>query len=310
MKAQNIVVGNNAYLHAGSLAQQGMITLGNDAILDVTGDFSPNGTTITGPKSGDYAFFQLGKLAVGWDAISNISNKVYVSLDDLTNKEWVTSHFSNGASIIQKGQAKVNFDASECTVGYNPSKPTPVEDDHKTYTYAFEDNPTGDYDLNDVVLQVKVDTIDNSKLDVTLVAVGASYKIHAFLGDTPLFGGKEVHDVFNITDDSKVNTYSYNTTPVTTIIDKPSGFTFEGADFYITTEKGDRIALATAGQDPHAICVPGIWEYPKETICIKDAYSDFNAFAKDATHKTSTDWYKNPVSGKVIEIMTKNSVKK
>ena len=54
--------------------------------------------------------------------------------------------------------------------------------------------------LGDSILQVKVDTIDNSKLDVALVAVGASYKIHAFLGDTPLFGGKEVHDVFNITE--------------------------------------------------------------------------------------------------------------
>ncbi len=309
MKVQNIVVGNNAYLHAGSLAQQGMITLGNDAILDVTGDFSPNGTTITGPKSGDYAFFQLGKLAVGWDAISNISNNVYVSLDDLTNKEWVTSHFSNGASIIHKGQAKVNFDASECTVGYNPSKPTPVEDDHKTYTYAFEDNPTGDYDLNDVVFQVKVDSIDNTKLDVTLVAVGASYKIHAFLGETPLFGGKEVHAVFNLTDNSKVNTYSYNTAPVTTIIDKPAGFTFENADFNITTDHGETIALATVGEDPHAICVPGEWNYPKETICVKDAYKDFIEFAKHSDHKTLPGWYKNPVSGKVIDIMNKNSVK-
>lgn len=317
MKVQNIVVGNNAYLHAGSLANQGTITLGNDAILDVTGNFTPNGTTITGPESGDYAFLQLGNFEPTWYAVNSITGNIYVSLDDPANENYLTGNvpyntnaiFKGNATLINKGQAKVNFDASECTVGYNPSKPTPVEDDHKTYTYAFEDNPTGDYDLNDVVLQVKVDTIDNSKLDVALVAVGASYKIHAFLGDTPLFGGKEVHDVFNITDDSKVNTYSYNTTPVTTIIDKPDGFTFEGADFYITTEKGDKIALATAGQDPHAICVPGIWEYPKETICVKDAYADFIKFAGDGTHKTLPGWYKNPVSGKVIDIITKNSAK-
>ena len=318
MAAQNIVVGNNAYLHAGSLANQGTIALGNDAIIDVTGNFIPNGTTITGPDYGDFAFLQLGNFGPSWYAVNSITGNIYVSLDDPANENYLTGNvpyntkniFNGNATLINKGQAKVNFDASECTVGYNPAKPTPVEDDHKTYTYAFEDNPTGDYDLNDVVLQVKVDTIDNSKLDVALVAVGASYKIHAFLGDTPLFGGKEVHDVFNITDDSKVNTYSYNTTPVTTIIDKPAGFTFEGADFYITTEKGDKIALATAGQDPHAICVPGIWEYPKETICVKDAYADFIKFAGDGTHKTLPGWYKNPVSGKVIDIITKNSAKK
>jgi hypothetical protein len=320
MTAQTIVVGNNAYLHAGSLsmASQGTITLGNDAILDETRDFTPNGTTINGPTSGDYAFLQLGNFEPTWYAVNSITGNIYVSLDDPANENWLTGNvpyntnaiFKGNATLINKGQAKVNFDASECTVGYNPAKPTPVEDDHKTYTYAFEDNPTGDYDLNDVVLQVKVDTIDNSKLDVALVAVGASYKIHAFLGDTPLFGGKEVHDVFNITDGSKVNTYSYNTTPITTVINKPANFTFEGADFYITTEKGDKIALATAGQDPHAICVPGEWDYPKETICVKDAYKDFIEFAKHSDHKTLPGWYKNPVSGKVIELMTKNSVKK
>lgn len=318
MTAQNIIVGNNAYLHAGSLANQGTITLGNDAILDITGDFTPNGTTINGPSSGDYAFLQLGNYTPQWYAINSITGNTYVSLDNSTNEGYITGNrpynkkeiMKKGASIIQKGQADVAFASSDCTVGYNPSKVVPVEDDNQVYTYAFEDNPTGDYDLNDVVLQVRTDSTDNSKLDVTLVAVGASYDIHAFLGNTPLFDGKEVHAIFNITDRTKINTYYYKATPVTTIIDKPAGFTFENADFKIKTEKGITVELPKEGQDPHAICVPGEWEYPKETICIKDAYTDFNKFAADPTHKNFPGWYKNPVAEKVYENVFKNSIKK
>ena len=60
------------------------------------------------------------------------------------------------------------------------------------------------------------------------------------------------------------------------------------------------IHIATKGQDPHGIVIPGKWEWPTETTCIKDAYPKFVDWAKDITDVDAKDWYKHPVKGKVI----------
>ena len=82
---------------------------------------------------------------------------------------------------------------------------TPKVEKPQVWTYAFEDNKSkGDYDMNDVVLRVQYDytesngniTVNESKLNVWLVAAGATFKINMKIGTTDLFGGKEVHEVF------------------------------------------------------------------------------------------------------------------
>ena len=60
------------------------------------------------------------------------------------------------------------------------------------WTYAFEDTPLGDYDLNDVVLKVSENVKDTTKLEVRLCCAGASFDLYVYLGETPVFNGKEV----------------------------------------------------------------------------------------------------------------------
>ena len=59
------------------------------------------------------------------------------------------------------------------------------------------------------------------------------------------------------------------------------------------------IKIATTGEDPHGIIIPGQWQWPTETTCIKEAYPDFNTWASD--HTKAKDWYNNPKAGKVVK---------
>lgn len=99
--------------------------------------------------------------------------------------------------------------------------------------------------------------------------------------------------------------------PVTITVDKPSGFDFQTCSFVLGAKvKEDQqgvyesdfyyISIATKGQDPHGICIPGKWSWPTETTKITVAYPKFAEWAKDVTNKDAQNWYNYPVSGKVI----------
>lgn len=124
----------------------------------------------------------------------------------------------------------------------------PVYEAPQVYYYAFEFQDD-DYDMNDVVLKVvfpeivkykedqptEIDTIliDSTRIRVTLYALGTSFKVKAFIGDTPLFDGQELHDAFGVNQGVKVNTgwspygesssWTMTATPVEDIIDTPGG---------------------------------------------------------------------------------------
>lgn len=339
LSLRNIVLGASSYLHAASLvmsaSQDGTndasdIVLGDNALLDVTGEVYLNNTSIEGPTGDNYGFVQFGKMKQmqqtgGYDTqmtAGYVANNVYVSVDvkDVDNNPWLFTPYEslvaglngkgthgvpptvgNGnAVMIQKGQADVAFAASECTPGYNPAKVTPVVEEKLTYNYAFEDTPLGDYDLNDVVLLVKENKDDASKIDVTLAALGATLDINIYLGDKPLFDGKEAHEVMGVAKGTMINTGRNAAARKTITISKPAGFDITAADFNIRTTKGT-VRLATAGQDPHAVVIPGNWSWPKEGINVKQAFSTFAQFALDASHKTATNWYQNAVEDKVMK---------
>ena len=60
---------------------------------------------------------------------------------------------------------------------------------------------------------------------------------------------------------------------------------------------GVTVKLATKGQNPHGIMIPNDFKYPRERVCIKDAYNveghKFNSWGQNKI--TDTDWYKFPV---------------
>jgi hypothetical protein len=191
--------------------------------------------------------------------------------------------------------------ANECGATWKTNPPTEM---NNVWTYAFEDNKVyGDYDMNDVVLKVREDESDASKLIVTLVAAGCEYDNKVYLGSTLItWGGKsEVHEALGVDKRTIVNTGWASATPVSTVIAKPSNFDFQTADFKIVpTIKGkdaEAIDIAKNGA-PYGIVVPINWQYPTERTNICDAYDEdghsFRSWSKSANHSDATDWYNNP----------------
>ena len=194
-----------------------------------------------------------------------------------------------------------------------PAPPTP-----QVWTYAWEDKDYGDYDMNDCVIEVEEHADDPSKITVTLVALGGARNLwlgfenknaKSYKDYTPVIQ-KELHEVLGVAVKTLVNTGRSKANPVV-IYDgaKPAGFDFQTCSFVLGAKAADDqqsvyhtdyyyMSIPTKGQDPHGIVIPGKWQWPTETTCIKDAYPEFNTWAQDRTK--ALDWYKKPAAGKVV----------
>jgi hypothetical protein len=223
--------------------------------------------------------------------------------------------FKNVTAETKTGQCSATW-----TVPGEPS----ITEENQTWTYAFEDNKTRcDFDLNDVVIQVRESETNSSKLIVTLVAAGCEYDNYVWLGNTQLSWNNkaEVHEAFGATHGVMVNTSrGVDMNAVETTIDKPSGFDFQTADFKIcpfkvnsdptvsTNAVNDYITVVTSsnseglGKAPLGIAIPAKWKWPKERVVVNNAYSGFTAWGKqsDLTLKAGqSGWYQTPNSGTV-----------
>ena len=298
-------------------------------------------------------------------AISNM--KFYNGFDELgVHSTWESVNYSEettAEALEGDGDGRITWDIHNAQVApieaavFAPLKEGqcsatweeeeyPVYDEPQVYSYAFEDQIyNGDYDMNDIVLKVtfpstknakgEVIAIDSTRLQITMVAAGATFNIKAFVGDTPLFDGQEIHDAFGVNKGVMVNTgngRAQTATPVVDEIDIPAGIIdSEGnADFtqldvwiWVNPETGydseTKIYYLTDKEKPtpYAIMVPEDWRWPVERICITEAYPgkatavenvydiEFS-FAKwaetiDANRtEAMRSWFKYPVMGKTM----------
>ena len=198
-----------------------------------------------------------------------------------------------------------------------PFPPKPSEP--QLWTYAWEDKDKGDYDMNDCVIEVQENADDKTKIDITLVALGGSRKLWLGFDNKnakryddyiPVFN-EELHKVLGIPVGQMANTGNGTRTvePVTVTVSKPAGFDLQTCSFilgamFMEDEQGIyesdyyAIKIATKGQGPHGIIIPGKWQWPTERTCIKDAYTEFNTWASDRTK--CQDWYRHSQTGKVV----------
>lgn len=241
------------------------------------------------------------------------------------NTTWNLHNVTNIVPVGDFSQVTVSTKTGQCAATWTvPGDPIPEE--NNWWTYAFEDNKTRcDFDLNDVVLQVKINDNNDNKLDVRLVAAGCQYDNYVWLGDTRITwaGGSEVHEALGADHGVMVNTgKGVDKSPVTVTIDKPSGFDFQNADFkirpfkigtdptveanatdnYITIVKiGNPGGIAKA---PLGIVIPDIWKWPTERTNINDAYSGFAEWGKQADltlREGLAGWFQTPNTGSVYE---------
>jgi hypothetical protein len=169
------------------------------------------------------------------------------------------------------------------------------------YTFCFEDRKLGDYDMNDVV--IKAERLNISQVKYSVVACGAYDELYLRnINGQTLNENTEIHALFNVTNLSTfINTQTKNYEPVSEVITVDPSFSF--TDFskqvfiYNKTQDYD-VKMSQKGEDPHGIMIPCDFKYPIERTCIKDAYLKFNEWGENPV--TSTDWYTDPVSGKIF----------
>lgn len=204
-----------------------------------------------------------------------------------------------------------------------PVKPEPSKP--QIWTYAWEDNTMEgtdrcDYDMNDCVIEVKEKDGDPSKLEISLVALGATRDLwlgfdnkngKSYKDYKPVFGDKELHEVLGVPHGTMVNTGNGTRTvdTVMVVVDKPAGFDFQTCSFVLGAKVKSEMQglyendyymlhVSTAGTDPHGIVIPGKWQWPIERTRINEAYLEFNTWARDRTK--AKDWYLHPAEGKTV----------
>lgn len=180
--------------------------------------------------------------------------------------------------------------------GIKPIIIIPDEPEHQFYTFCFEDHNLGDYDMNDVVL--KGARLDETHVEYTLMATGASDALYIYnIEGKHINRNIEVHEIFGKTSRVFVNTQKSDNTPyIVDTINVSKDFSFLNVDtqpYIYDASKGWEVRISRRGEDPHAIMIPYNFRWPLETICIKDAYTDFNSWGMKLIEET--DWFQYPV---------------
>ena len=332
---------DNSYIQTKTLDVDNFtIHMGNNAGFNCTGnntwgDQGGQGDGIyNGFKcSGTNSYIRLGgtTTVAGHKKALETTGNVTIAINNIYDKGagnsgvQPTIQLNVGKTEVNFSQLNPTYNSTNCGASWtsNPPVVTPVTE-NQTWTYAFEDNKTRcDFDLNDVVIQVRESEANAKKLIVKLVAAGCEYDNYVWLGDTQLsWNGKaEVHEAFGATHGVMVNTgRGVDMDVVETTIDKPSGFDFQTANFKIrpfkvnsdptvsTNAVNDYISVVTSsnseglGKAPLGIAIPAKWKWPKERVVVNNAYSGFTAWGKqsDLTLRAGqSGWYQNPVSGTV-----------
>ena len=219
----NTNIKNGCYLKAGKL-QFGTLVMGNtsEAICkELTGNGNDNNIvmeaqsmltctgkanlfrTVTGPTQGTalLRIHEIDNTSGLAQSASKVSNNIICEITDQTYKgeahyNWspfawlVNKGLQQGATYCNPGKAEFILPADgDCIKeGYNSDEePDDVEIRYVVYSYAFEDNypKAGDYDFNDIVLNVTLPAAGNDvkelKYKIDLRAVGAVKQLGAGL---------------------------------------------------------------------------------------------------------------------------------
>ncbi len=321
------------------------VTMGVNSIFKVTGTATMDATKddygFVGPTDG-WAILEANEIVAG------TANQGY-EVTYKNNLAVVTnSHFKQGysgsypyinwkgnATLYEPGTAPaITVATSGCSQGFTPDENDDDDDDDldnpQIFSYAFEDTKKGDYDMNDVVLKVS-ESEDKENFEIKLVAAGATLNLEIRLYDYSdgnygneyevlSYNGKaEIHEMFGVEAGTMVNTgrgASVKDFPVITIAKGTRGNVDPSKlRLAIYSDSQGEMRLAGAGQAPFGVVIPADWKWPKERVCIKNAYNQTNATAepeddkdqsfemyakKENTTERAKNWYKYP-TGSVMD---------
>ena len=190
------------------------------------------------------------------------------------------------------------------------------------YTLCFEDRPiTADYDMNDVVIRCKRKSGSYSdNIDLTLVACGGDDDVWIRGIDPSIatfdcgydLAGKEVHEIFKVDADdvghrfinTQVSNRGFEAPRTGTYILKP-GVTipqFLSMIYIENRTTGQTIPVATVGESPTGIIIPGQFNYPMEGQRITNVYEIFSSWAGNCSDPEFKEWYEHAVDQMTINM--------
>lgn len=329
----------------GQLYMTGASTMYNLSEINAGSIYCQN-ATINGPTAqGTFSIVKTSKFLVSHGGDLYVKNNAYVDCDpdefyNYQNKRYKDIYNDNDykyqaayyiinnniAHWTSENSSAIIIPEGDCTgMGNNPGGGGgKIYGDPAVYTYAFEDQTLNtDYDMNDVVLKVSyvVDeegtgenagkvVYNKKKLNVTLVALGATYEITAKIGGADLFKGEELHQVLKVNKGIMVNTgekAQNGVTPKSCTVDAPANWNgeFESlpVSIHVSTTNKD-YSFPNNDEYPHAVMIPVDWAWPTERTNVITAYPKFKNWATStATPRADSDWYnkENAVEGKVVQ---------
>ncbi len=267
-------------------------------------------------------FESSGNLYADW---GNADKGLYANntWTDLFNQWSVYGIIYGKLSLISEPTSPVSIPAGECTgTGYNDNGGDDDDDDdddddipgsHPIYSYAFEDSEIGDYDMNDVVLQVQ-ESADEQSIVVTLVACGGTLDCEILIDDV---SQGEVHDIIGANRGQMVNTGAgpeKASAVVATLLNGNGQYRPDDLNISIKATGQPKISRSRIGGAPYGVVIPTnangvVWRWPRERVCIKDAYNGteaqaaqatFTDFVRDGNNEAAQHWYDYaPVEGSV-----------
>lgn len=289
-----------ACFEADEVKMDGMtINLGSESMFYVKSAMTYSGgqSRITGVGDKSALLWVDAVCQYAWKSVTYSGNlKVAVKGHTPENTQWNIYYIAEeAAEIIGTEQVKLGT-ANGCGNSYTTDNggTSTGTDTPLVYTYAFEDITTtaGDYDFNDVVLKVSAIPVDG-KMEVQLVAAGATKNLKVFYGNTPLFDAREVHAAMGCEPGQMVNTGGVKGDIVTDCsIVWPGDGTLGNADFKILdVENNMYVSLPkySTASIPYAIVVPKDWDYPGERQRVDHKYPHFTDWAEDMAQEPA--WY-------------------
>lgn len=196
-------LGNNSAAEMEVLGKEGqnyntIITMGNNSMITVVDEAELNQAQFIGPEN-EYALIKINEIdnIALFTSKGNIYYEVKEIDDDITGDPWWEGKFldaikNSDGSISKWGESPITIPAGDCTGKGNKPNDSGSEtpSDPMPYTYVFEDNfpLVGDYDFNDIVLDVTIEydrekdnKIKSTLINITLAATGATKTIGAGL---------------------------------------------------------------------------------------------------------------------------------
>lgn len=234
-------------------------------------------------------------------------DKVVLGMEDGTDHDmndilfFVNGKFNDG-DIPQMGEDP------EPTPDPDPDPDPEFPEKTQSWILACEDlGSTGDYDFNDIVLEVtKEDYASESKLYARCLAAGGTLPANITydnqeIGEShAMLGVESTKDMIN----TKGGITKQPVIVKTFTVDKNWTLKDNIGKFkiIITQDNGKDVdsyvvSAPDEGKAPQMIIVPGEWQWPSEYTDIRDAYPSFYNWNSDAT---LTDWMSVKVADNVI----------